>query len=179
MDWSNDATKPLILALPPRVAARIAVDAAVAADTGVAELSEDLLAANERTGSYINVLRAEHRGSIWTKSNKLAHADRGGSSFEPVALSRARVPEALVARPDGRLYRYAIAFALTEKPHSPLNEAIPIILLDERKACRARQPGFVRAHVLDGVNERDEVWPPGTMQRPDARRRSCRRGTTL
>lgn len=61
VDWINDATKPLILALPPRVAARVAVDAGVAADTRVAELSEDLLAANERTGSYINVLRAEHR----------------------------------------------------------------------------------------------------------------------
>jgi len=61
VDWINDATKPLILALPPRVAARVAVDAAVAADTGVAELSEALLGANERTGSYINVLRADHR----------------------------------------------------------------------------------------------------------------------
>jgi hypothetical protein len=29
--------------------------------SGVAGLSDDLLAANERTGSYINVLRAEHR----------------------------------------------------------------------------------------------------------------------
>ena len=61
VDWINDATKPLILALAPRVAARVAVDAAVAADTRVAELSEELLAANERTGSYINVLRADHR----------------------------------------------------------------------------------------------------------------------
>jgi mycothiol maleylpyruvate isomerase-like protein len=61
VDWINDATKPLILALPPRVAASVTVDAAVAADTRVAELSDDLLAANERTGSYINVLRAEHR----------------------------------------------------------------------------------------------------------------------
>ena len=61
VDWINDSIKPLILALPPRVAARVAVDAAVAADTGVAELSDDLLAANERTGGFINVLRADHR----------------------------------------------------------------------------------------------------------------------
>ena len=61
VDWINDATKPLILALPPRVAARVAVDAAVAADQRVAALSDDLLAANERTGGYINVLRADHR----------------------------------------------------------------------------------------------------------------------
>ena len=67
MDWINDTSKPLILALPPRVAARVAVDAAVAADKGVAELSEDLLAANERTGSYINVLRAEHRRESRTR----------------------------------------------------------------------------------------------------------------
>jgi hypothetical protein len=37
------------------------VDAAVAADTRVAGLSDDLLAANERTGRLINPLRAEHR----------------------------------------------------------------------------------------------------------------------
>jgi len=61
VDWINDATKPLILALAPRVAARVAVGAAVAADRGVAELSEELLAANEHTGNYINVLRADHR----------------------------------------------------------------------------------------------------------------------
>ncbi len=61
VDWINDACKPLLLALPPGVAATVAVDAAVAADRGVAELSEDLLAENERTGGYINVLRADHR----------------------------------------------------------------------------------------------------------------------
>lgn len=61
VDWINDAAKPLILALPPRIAARVAVDAAVAADTMVAVLSEELLAANDRTGGYINVLRADHR----------------------------------------------------------------------------------------------------------------------
>jgi hypothetical protein len=61
VDWINDSAKPLILALPPRVAVRVAVDAAAAADSRVADLSDDLLAANERTGGYINVLRAEHR----------------------------------------------------------------------------------------------------------------------
>jgi hypothetical protein len=61
VDWINDAAKPLILALPPRVAAQVAVDAAVAADTRVAALSDELLAINERTGLYINPARAEHR----------------------------------------------------------------------------------------------------------------------
>jgi hypothetical protein len=61
VDWINDAAKPLALALPPRVAAQVAVDAAIAADTRVAALSDELLEVNERTGLYINPLRADHR----------------------------------------------------------------------------------------------------------------------
>ena len=61
VDWINDAGKPLCLALPPRIAARIAVEAAVAADERVAALSEAQLAANAAAGHPISVLRAEHR----------------------------------------------------------------------------------------------------------------------
>ncbi len=61
VDWINDAAKPLILALPPRIAAQVAVDVAAAADARVAALSDELLAINERTGLYINPLRADHR----------------------------------------------------------------------------------------------------------------------
>ncbi len=61
VDWINDAAKPIILALPPRVAAQVAVDAAAAADSRVAALSDELLAENERKGLYINPLRADHR----------------------------------------------------------------------------------------------------------------------
>lgn len=61
VDWINDSGKPLFLALSPRVAAQVAVDAAAQADQRVADLSDDLLAANERTGLYINPLRADHR----------------------------------------------------------------------------------------------------------------------
>jgi hypothetical protein len=61
VDWINDSAKPLALALPPRVAALAAIEAAVAADRGVAGLSDDLLEENERTGLYINPLRADHR----------------------------------------------------------------------------------------------------------------------
>ena len=61
VDWINDAGKPLCLALPPRVAARMAVDAAVAADERVAALSEAQLADNTAAGHPISVLRAEHR----------------------------------------------------------------------------------------------------------------------
>jgi hypothetical protein len=61
VDWINDAGKPLCLALSPRVAARMAVEAAEAADQRVAGLSEGQLAANAAAGSPISVHRAEHR----------------------------------------------------------------------------------------------------------------------
>jgi hypothetical protein len=61
VDWINDAGKPLCLGLPPRAAARLAVDAAEAADRGVAGLSEGQLAANEAAGRPLSVRRAEHR----------------------------------------------------------------------------------------------------------------------
>jgi hypothetical protein len=80
VDWINDACKPLVLALPPRVAARVAVEAAVAADTRVATLSDELLAANERTGNYINVLRADHRQEHLDDIEQAYPAAKGGSS---------------------------------------------------------------------------------------------------
>ena len=61
VDWINDAGKPLCLALPPWVAARMAIDAAVAADQRVAGLSEAQLDANRAAGTPISVSRAEHR----------------------------------------------------------------------------------------------------------------------
>jgi hypothetical protein len=61
VDWINDAAKPLLLAMPPRVAAQTAVDAAISADGRVAALSDELLEENERKGLFINPLRADHR----------------------------------------------------------------------------------------------------------------------
>lgn len=61
VDWINDAGKPLCLALPPRLAARLAIDAAVAADDRVAGLTDAQLAANAAAGTPISPLRAEHR----------------------------------------------------------------------------------------------------------------------
>jgi hypothetical protein len=61
VDWINDSAKPIIMALEPRAAARVALEAAEAADRAVAEMSDDLLAANEASGEQINVVRAEHR----------------------------------------------------------------------------------------------------------------------
>ena len=62
VDWINDAAKPIISALEPRAAARVAIEAAEAADRGVASMSDELLAKNEATGMYINTDRADHRG---------------------------------------------------------------------------------------------------------------------
>jgi hypothetical protein len=60
-DWINDAGKPMCLALSPRVAARMAVEAAEAADQRVSALSDALLAANRAAGMPISLLRATHR----------------------------------------------------------------------------------------------------------------------
>ena len=61
VDWINDAGKPLCLGLAPRAAARLAVEAAAAADQRVAALSDAVLAANAAAGGPISVRRAEHR----------------------------------------------------------------------------------------------------------------------
>jgi hypothetical protein len=61
VDWINDATKPLCLALPPRVAADLAVTVAEAVDRRVATASEAILEANARAGSILNWRRAVHR----------------------------------------------------------------------------------------------------------------------
>jgi len=74
VDWINDANKPIFLAIPPRVAARIALDAGEAADRAVADMSNDLLAKNEELGSLINPFRAEHRQE---------HVDEVERAFSP------------------------------------------------------------------------------------------------
>jgi len=61
VDWINDATKPLLIALDPRRAAELTLRIAETTDRMVAELSDEHLAANERAGSPINVRRAVHR----------------------------------------------------------------------------------------------------------------------
>lgn len=76
-DWINDAGKPLCLALPPRVAARVAIDAAVAADQRVAGLSEGLLDANRAAGGPISVRRAEHRREHLDEIDRVLTATRG------------------------------------------------------------------------------------------------------
>ncbi|MCI0548666.1 MAG: maleylpyruvate isomerase N-terminal domain-containing protein [Candidatus Rokubacteria bacterium] len=60
VDWINDATKPLCLALAPRVAAELALSIAETVDRRVAEASEAILEANAR-GPFLNWRRAVHR----------------------------------------------------------------------------------------------------------------------
>ena len=50
-DWINDAGKPLLLALPPRVAARLTVEVAERVDRRLAALPDERIAANQRRAS--------------------------------------------------------------------------------------------------------------------------------
>jgi Mycothiol maleylpyruvate isomerase N-terminal domain len=61
VDWINDAAKALCLALPPRVAAELAVSVAEAVDRRVAAVSEATIEANARAGAPLSWRRAEHR----------------------------------------------------------------------------------------------------------------------
>jgi Mycothiol maleylpyruvate isomerase N-terminal domain len=61
VDWINDAIKPMLLALPPRRAAELAVAIAAATDARVAALSDERVAANVAAGRPVNLRRAEHR----------------------------------------------------------------------------------------------------------------------
>jgi hypothetical protein len=60
-DWINDAGKPMLLALPPRTAARLAVEIAERVDRRLATLSDERIAANHAAGEPILLVRAHHR----------------------------------------------------------------------------------------------------------------------
>jgi DinB family protein len=61
IDWINDAGKPLCLALPPRVAARLTVDIAEEVDRRLAGLRDERIAENTATGEPLFLARAQHR----------------------------------------------------------------------------------------------------------------------
>ena len=61
VDWINDSVKPMLLAVPPRRAAELALSIAEAVDRAVAALPDEYVALNASAGSPINLLRAEHR----------------------------------------------------------------------------------------------------------------------
>jgi hypothetical protein len=61
VDWINDAVKPLLLALPPRQAAELAVAIADTVDERVASLSDATAARCLATAGAVSLRRAEHR----------------------------------------------------------------------------------------------------------------------
>jgi hypothetical protein len=61
VDWINDSTKPMLLALPPRRASELAVATADAVDAAVAALPAALVERNTAAGQPLRLLRAEHR----------------------------------------------------------------------------------------------------------------------
>jgi hypothetical protein len=60
-DWINDAGKPFLLALPPRLGADVALAIAEAVDRKIEALTDDDLARMAAAGNPINLRRAEHR----------------------------------------------------------------------------------------------------------------------
>jgi hypothetical protein len=61
--WMNDSMKPLLMAVPPRKAAEVAVAIAEETDALVARVTDELIARNIELGdSGINLSRADHRG---------------------------------------------------------------------------------------------------------------------
>ncbi len=61
VDWINDAAKPLLLTLPPRRVAELAVAIAEAVDRKAAALPDELVVGNAAAGNPVNLLRAQHR----------------------------------------------------------------------------------------------------------------------
>ena len=61
VDWINDAGKPLCLALPPRIAARLTLEIAEELDRRLAALSDERVAENRAAGEPLFLTRASHR----------------------------------------------------------------------------------------------------------------------
>jgi hypothetical protein len=61
VDWINDATKPLLLAIPPRHAAELTLRIAEAVDRAVERLPDGIIARNAAAGGPVNLVRADHR----------------------------------------------------------------------------------------------------------------------
>ena len=61
IDWINDASKPLCLALPPRAAAHLALQLAEETDQRVAALPDETLEQIAAIGQPFNLSRADHR----------------------------------------------------------------------------------------------------------------------
>jgi hypothetical protein len=60
-EMENAALEPLLLAIPPRAAARLALQAAEAADSAIASLPAELLARIAVINDSVGMFRSEHR----------------------------------------------------------------------------------------------------------------------
>jgi len=61
VDWINDASKPMFLAMPPRRAAELAISIARATDAKVAALRDDIIEKNKAAGTPVWLTRSVHR----------------------------------------------------------------------------------------------------------------------
>ena len=61
IDVTNDSLLPLLLALPPRTAANLAISSAEAIDRELEESPSDLISAIENLGERFRLYRSEHR----------------------------------------------------------------------------------------------------------------------
>lgn len=61
IDVANDAILPICLALPPRVAAQLAISCAEAIDRELEEASSNLISEIESLGGKFRLYRSEHR----------------------------------------------------------------------------------------------------------------------
>ena len=91
IDWINDAGKPLLLAVPPRKAAELAVAIAEATDRKVEALTDDLVSKNAAAGSPLNLSRADHR------RQHLDDIERALKAYRKVRLDAACEKTAAVA----------------------------------------------------------------------------------
>jgi hypothetical protein len=76
VDWINDAARPLIHAIPPGDAARLALRIAEETDARVASLPPDRMWPEDPT-SQVNPLRAEHRAEHLDQIEAALHGSAG------------------------------------------------------------------------------------------------------
>jgi hypothetical protein len=77
VDWINDAGKPMLLAVPPRTLARLAVEIAEATDRRVAAVSDDRVSQNLAAGGPLNLDRGVHRHQ---HLDEIEHVLSGGAA---------------------------------------------------------------------------------------------------
>ena len=74
---TNDAILPLCVAIPPRVAASLAVTAAEAIDLELEKASDDLITDIGRLGDRFRLYRSDHRKVHLDQIENLLHARKG------------------------------------------------------------------------------------------------------